>query len=305
MSEKYLDPAISEIGYLVGDISRACGRFAELYEIQEWQEARYTDSGKRSMRLYRYQPEQGLCFSLYEAGQELWSPCRNPNRQSLHHICHEAPDFGEACAIALRNGLYKFSEGVIESDSGTCPSAFFYDGALTAVIQILERKDSAKPAVSIPNTILGKIGIGHIGYLTADREVTLAHLERLYGLGEWLRVEYKPQKAWCYGKPTQGQYYVKAAVIPGATGCSWEINQAVTGGTHRDYLESWPNRINHICHKIQDFEYWRDHFVRLGCTEKFAAEMEDDIMGYRRCFYAYDTVLDTIFELMEKPHFRR
>lgn len=304
MSQQYLNPAISEVCFLTGDIGGACRRLAELYEIRDWREASYTARGKGSMRLFRHEPEQGLCFSVYEESADAVFPFRQTRGQALHHVCHPAADYGKACAIALQSGLSMLSEGVVASEDGTGRSAFFYDRVLGSVIQLLEEDGAGRKQPPAADTILGAVGLGHVGYLTGDRESVLAHLGELYGLGDWLRVEYKPQKAWCYGRPVEGQYHVKAAVIPGAAGCSWEINQAVSEGTHRDYLHRWPNRINHLCHKIQEFEYWRSYFVGHGCIEVFSAEMEDDVMGYRRCFYAYDGALDAIFELMEKPHFR-
>lgn len=306
MRENSLDPSISEICFLVSDLNGACSRFEQLYGVRPQQEAVYSARDQSRTRLLRYPPENGLRFTLFEACGAGWTPFRQPRLQALHHICHRVTDYKAACRIAGQNGLDLLSEGIVESDGGMGRQcAFYFDGVLGSVIQLLEDGAAEKPAESMSGTILGMIGTAHVGYLTADREAVLAHLEKLYGLHDWLRVEYKPGAARCYGREVQGQYYVKAAVVPGAEGCSFEINQPVSKGAHQDYLGCWQNHINHICHKIKDFEYWRDYFVGLGCKELFSAEMEDELMGYRRCFYAYDSTLNAVFELMEKPHFRR
>ena len=116
-------------------------------------------------------------------------------------------------------------------------------------------------------------------------------------------VDYKPLKATCYGKPFDG-YYVKAAVHPPVGGCGIEIIQPVSEGMHMDFFRRDPNGINHVCHTVKDYEKYLQLFLDKGCELIFEAEMEDEIRGYRRCGYAYDPILRTVFEFAEVPHFR-
>lgn len=143
----------------------------------------------------------------------------------------------------------------------------------------------------------------HVGYLVKDRDACVAHLEKLYGITGWKMVEYKPMATKCYGEPFEN-YYVKAAVHPPIDGCGIELIQPVSGGLHYDFKERDHDSINHICHKPADYEYWINRFVEKGCELVFEAEMEDDVLGYRRCGYVYDPVLRTVFEFAEIPHFR-
>lgn len=152
-------------------------------------------------------------------------------------------------------------------------------------------------------SLLEQIPFQHTGYLVADREAACRQLEKIYGLDQWTMVEYKPLKATCYGKPFDG-YYVKAAVHPPVGGCGIEIIQPVSGGMHMDFFRRDPNGINHVCHTVKDYEKYLQLFLDKGCELIFEAEMEDEIRGYRRCGYAYDPILRTVFEFAEVPHFR-
>lgn len=152
-------------------------------------------------------------------------------------------------------------------------------------------------------SILEEIPIQHVGYLVKDREAACRQLEKLYGLGEWTKIEYKPLKASCFGKPFEG-YYVKAAIHPSVGGCGLELIQPVSEGMHMEFFRRDANSANHICHTVKDYEKYLKYFLDKGCELVFEAEMEDEIRGYRRCGYAYDPILHIIFELAEVPHFR-
>ena len=152
-------------------------------------------------------------------------------------------------------------------------------------------------------SLLQEIPFNHVGFVVKDREAACRALEKTYGLDEWTMVEYRPGKASCWGKPAE-DYYVKAAVHPSVGGCGIEIIQPVSEGMHMDFFRRDPNGINHVCHTVKDYEAYRDRFLEKGCELIFEAEMEDEIRGYRRCAYAYDPVLRTVFEFAEIPHFR-
>lgn len=153
------------------------------------------------------------------------------------------------------------------------------------------------------NNLLTEVGIKHVGIVVADRDSAVKRLGELYGLKDWIYIEYKPLKSWCYGKPFEG-YYVRAAAMPAADYCTFEIIEPVSEGMHMDFFRKDTNSINHICHVVKEYEKYRDHFISLGCELIFEAEMEDEIKGYRRCAYAYDPVMNTIFEFAEEPYFR-
>ncbi|MGI6777056.1 MAG: VOC family protein [Acetivibrionales bacterium] len=153
------------------------------------------------------------------------------------------------------------------------------------------------------DNLIKSIGIRHVGYVVPNRDVAVKRLKEFYGIEDWIYIEYKPLRASCYGKTFNG-YYVRAAAMPASGSCALEIIEPVSEGMHMDFLRKYTNCINHICHTVKEYEKYRDHFIDLGCELIFEAEMEDDIKGYRRCAYAYDPVMNTIFEFAEEPYFR-
>ena len=56
---------------------------------------------------------------------------------------------------------------------------------------------------------------------------------------------------------------------------------------------------------MDDFDYWKDFFLQRGAKFLFESETEDEINGYRRCFYADDPEYGMVYEIKEKAHFRK
>ena len=149
-------------------------------------------------------------------------------------------------------------------------------------------------------------GIDHVGYVVSDFEKTVQHIKDYYGIDDFKFWEFNPLKAWAYGKPVD-EYKLKVgmATINDGGACIEIITPITEYGYHYDFIKSGKNGLNHLCFKVEDYPYWREHFIEKCGEFLFEAEIEDDLVGYRRCFYADDPVAGMVYEIREIPHFRK
>ena len=153
--------------------------------------------------------------------------------------------------------------------------------------------------------LLSQYGIEHVGFLVRDMQQVAAHMKDNFPDIQFQFYDFRPSRAWSYGKPVDN-YQLKIAMgsIPGHdTGI--EIIQWVSGeGVHRDFVASGTGGMHHIAYRVENFDYWREQFSRSGAPFIFESETEDPVNGYRRCFYAWDSVAGMVYEIKEVPHFR-
>ena len=147
----------------------------------------------------------------------------------------------------------------------------------------------------------------HIGFIVRDLEETVDHFKKYYNIRDFMMYDFSPTKAWSYGKEVK-EYKLKIAMgtIPESQS-RIEIIQSVSGdGVHKDFVGDGSGGFHHICFSLdKDYEQWRSHFKEQGTEFIFESETEDEIIGYRRCFYARDPITNMIFEVKEKPYFRK
>ena len=152
---------------------------------------------------------------------------------------------------------------------------------------------------------LTDFGIEHVGYLVRDLDAAVEHFREMYGIEEWARYDFRPTRAWSYGKEVTG-YHLKIAmadVSPTSSGI--ELIQHISGdGVHKDWIDQGHHGMHHIAFKVDDFDYWRGFFVNRGARFVFESETEDEVNGYRRCFYADDPEYGMVYEIKEKNRFR-
>ncbi|WZL72769.1 VOC family protein [Clostridiaceae bacterium 35-E11] len=157
-----------------------------------------------------------------------------------------------------------------------------------------------------PKKKLEDYGIHHVGYVVKDLDETVNHFKKFYGIDDFQIYEFSPSKVWSYGEEVQ-QYRLKIAMgkLKNTT-CGIEIIQPLEGeGVHKDFIVDGNNGMHHICFAVEDYDYWREHFMNAKAEFVFESETEDEINGYRRCFYAEDLKTEMIFEIKEIPHFRK
>lgn len=149
-------------------------------------------------------------------------------------------------------------------------------------------------------------GIDHVGFVVKNLEETVQHFKDYYGIDEFKYWDFKPKKAWSYGKPVEG-YRLKVAMGSLTnTGCCVEIIEPVSDeGCHHEFVKAGNSGLHHVAFKVEDFPYWREYFINKCKEFVFEAEIEDDVVGYRRCFYANDPEAGMIYEVREIPYFRK
>jgi catechol 2,3-dioxygenase-like lactoylglutathione lyase family enzyme len=154
-------------------------------------------------------------------------------------------------------------------------------------------------------TDLKEYGIAHIGFVVRNREETVAKISTLFGVDQWTVYEFQPTRAWSYGREVKN-YKLKIAMGAMKDGtCKVEVIEPFTGdGVHRDFVRAGNSGLHHFAFSVEDYPYWRDRFQQSGASIVFESETEDNVLGYRRCFYAEDSYLGAVYEIMEKPYFR-
>ena len=147
--------------------------------------------------------------------------------------------------------------------------------------------------------------IEHIGFVVQDFEKTVEHLSYIFGIKNFSIYEFSPSRAWSNGKEIKG-YKLKIAMSAAENNkTGFEIIQPLSNeGIHREMADSGKKGMNHIAFKVDDYDYWRMYFEQKGVKLIFESETEDELNGYRRCFYVQDDEEDIIYEIKEKSYFR-
>lgn len=149
-------------------------------------------------------------------------------------------------------------------------------------------------------------GLHHLGFVVKDIEATVNQLKDIYGVKEFQIYDFEPGIAWSYGEESKN-YKLKIAMgsIAGSD-VKIEVIQPVSGeGLHKDFVGDGNGGLHHICFAVDEgYEDWVEYYRNLGYRFVFESETEDDVIGYRRCFYAEDPIAGMIFEVKENPYFR-
>lgn len=149
-------------------------------------------------------------------------------------------------------------------------------------------------------------GIAHVGYVVKDLEKCVKKFEEYYEIDDFVIYDFTPNKVWSNGKEDH-DYKLKIAMADVAgKECKIEIIQPVRGeGVHKDFIDQGHNGLHHIAFSVDNYDYWKEYFLNKGEIFIFESETEDEVKGYRRCFYARDEKIGFIYEVMEKPYFRK
>jgi len=154
---------------------------------------------------------------------------------------------------------------------------------------------------------LDKQMIHHVGFVVANLDETVKQFKDFYGVSDFNIYDFTPSRVWSYGKEVY-DYKLKIAMSASKdarTGI--EIIQPLSGeGVHKEFLVAGNSGMHHVCISVDDdYDDWRDRFASNGYRFVFESETEDEVIGYRRCFYAEDTIAGMIIEIKEQPYFRK
>ena len=151
---------------------------------------------------------------------------------------------------------------------------------------------------------LVEYGIDHVGFIVENIDKTIEHMKSHYGIKDIQYMSPYLKTAWTDGELHEQQCKV-AIITLHDNQCKIELLEPITeGGYHSDYVKAGNSGINHICFKVKDFDYWREHFKKKGDDIFFEYEDEDEENGYRRCMYAKDPVLNMVYEIKEINRYR-
>lgn len=152
---------------------------------------------------------------------------------------------------------------------------------------------------------LTDFGIEHVGFVVKDLNASVEHFKQLYGIEDFVFYDFYPTRAWSYGKEVEG-YHLKIAManINDQSSGVELIEPAGGTGVHQDWVDAGHSGMHHIAFKVDDYDYWRDYFIKKGAKFVFESETEDELNGYRRCFYADDPEDEMVYEIKEKAYFR-
>ncbi len=153
---------------------------------------------------------------------------------------------------------------------------------------------------------LSEYPLGHVGFVVRDVDETVKRFGEILGITDFRTYIFEPSHAWSYGKELS-HYKLKIAMaaMPDFQ-TKIEIIQPISEeGIHGEFIKSGRSGIHHIAYTVENFDEWKAYFTENGANIVFESETEDDVIGYRRCFYANDEIMGTVFEVLEKPHFRR
>lgn len=151
---------------------------------------------------------------------------------------------------------------------------------------------------------LKQTGIHHVGFVVSDLEKTIDRFEKVYGLLASEPYEFRPSRTWSYGKEVE-DYCLRISNLSMDDNSLIELIQPISGeGVHKDFIAAGNNGMHHIAFSVDDYDYWHDYFKAADAEFVFESETEDELNGYRRCFYAADKDVGMVYEIKEKPYFR-
>jgi hypothetical protein len=141
--------------------------------------------------------------------------------------------------------------------------------------------------------------IGHIGYIVANRDSSVEMLQSILGIDNFILYDFVPKKAWVTGKEIF-DCKLKIAVGVFKNNVKLEIIQPVSGATpHHEFLSKIGSGIHHIAFYSDRYDEWHEYFKARSAVFLFEMEAEDDVIGYRRSFYAEVEGFQGVLEITE------
>lgn len=140
----------------------------------------------------------------------------------------------------------------------------------------------------------------HTGYVVESVETSLKSLQKSLGIA--LNVKsylFAPQKAWSCGVPIEG-LKMQIALCPIKNDVFFEYIQPLTkAGFHFLSLVSNGDCLNHVAFCTDDYDACRAYFQKKGAVFVFEMEANDELIGYRRDFYAKLNGVPGVIEILE------
>jgi hypothetical protein len=141
--------------------------------------------------------------------------------------------------------------------------------------------------------------LGHVGYIVDDVQANAEKYRRSLGIENFRIYEFLPNKAWASGKELS-VCSLRIAIGSMKNEAKIELIQPIAGETpHARFLKEKGPGVHHIAFYSKDYEEWLAFYKGCGAQIVFEMEAEDDIIGYRRAFYAQVAGMAGIIEITE------
>ena len=145
----------------------------------------------------------------------------------------------------------------------------------------------------------------HVGYVVSDVDSNLKKLQETLGVAlDAKSYLFAPQKAWSCGIPIP-DLQMRIVKCPIKNGVSFEYIQPMTqSGFHLLSLLSLGDQMNHVAFCTDHYDEYHMYFQEMGAVFVFEMEAYDELIGYRRDFYAKLDGIPGIIEILEnaKPY---
>lgn len=141
--------------------------------------------------------------------------------------------------------------------------------------------------------------LGHVGYIVDDAEAHAERYRQTLGIQNFLIYDFVPDHAWTSGRELP-ECMLRIAMGTITHDVKIELIQPVVGDTpHARFLKEHGPGVHHIAFYSKDYIDWLDYYKAQGAEIVFEAETEDEIIGYRRSFYAKVTGMVGLIEITE------
>jgi catechol 2,3-dioxygenase-like lactoylglutathione lyase family enzyme len=141
--------------------------------------------------------------------------------------------------------------------------------------------------------------LGHVGYVVDDVEANAEKYRRSLGIENFRIYNFTPDNVWAEEEKLPG-CTLRIAIGSIKNEVKIELIQPIAGDTpHARFLREKGPGLHHIAFYTKDYDQWRAYFKDKGAKFAFEAEAEDEIIGYRRSFYARVEGMVGLIEITE------
>jgi catechol 2,3-dioxygenase-like lactoylglutathione lyase family enzyme len=142
--------------------------------------------------------------------------------------------------------------------------------------------------------------LGHVGYVVDDVGANAEKYRRSLGIENFRIYDFTPDNVWADGRKIPGGCTLRIAIGTIKNEMKIELIQPVAGDTpHARFLREKGPGIHHVAFYSKDYDEWRAYFKDKGAQFVFEAETEDEVIGYRRSFYAQVPDMVGLIEITE------
>jgi catechol 2,3-dioxygenase-like lactoylglutathione lyase family enzyme len=149
--------------------------------------------------------------------------------------------------------------------------------------------------------------LAHFGYIVKDIDSSIYFFNKILDIKDFYIYDFKPIKAWVNGNEINDCFF-KIGMGSIGNDLKIELIKPISGEMtpHIKLARKGESNLHHIAFQVSNYLYWRKHFIEnLKAKIIFEAEVEDEVIGYRRSFYAIINNKVGIIEIAEIPHKRK